>query len=212
MKKILILLCFYGASLSTYAVGPSIQNIGVENPNDDILQVGVFEQTLSNFIAALTLEDVQTLRNFLTAILKGPDREEIFTAFQADMQEKGLWSTMVKLCLFLTEATDVKYTSDDKEECDIVKSFSNVRAFLKKHPKYMQLFQRGPVDFSQMEGRCLSIPLTQSLCGVFAASLSIPILCYNIPGTPEAIESGSISIPVIFGILSVISCRIYSAR
>ena len=53
MKKILMLLCFYSASLSTYAAGPNIQNIGIENPDDDILQVGVFEQTLSN-ITALT--------------------------------------------------------------------------------------------------------------------------------------------------------------
>ena len=109
--------CFYGASLSTmayhflstYAAGLNIQNIGVENPestyaaaelniqnigvenpDDDILQAGVFEQTLSNFIAVLTFEDVQTLHNFLADILKRPDREAIFTDFQADMQEKGL--------------------------------------------------------------------------------------------------------------------------
>ena len=158
-----------------------------------LYQVGAFEQTLSNFIAALTLEDIQMLHDFLFDILKGSDREGIFIDFQTDMQEKGLWGTVAKLCLFLTGNAGVntkirEYAPNDQEECDIVEIFLNVRTFLKKHPKYIKLFQHDSIDFSQMENRRLSIPLTPRICAAFVASLSGPILCYAIPGTPQPLK------------------------
>lgn len=168
MKKQLALFYLCSTLTLSYAA-PSQHYIVVEDPEALSAQIGIFDQTLTNYMAAFTQEELHALHDVLYSIWKGYNTGDFFASFRADMQEKGLWDTVVKLCRFLARDKYVKQHMKEVyskaldahcvDEQAMIGYLYTIRKYLKNSSIWKRYFRhRGVYTREALQRRMLQTP------------------------------------------------------